>query len=232
MKKLLMVLLLAIFVVAVTVYGVGGRDRYSRIIKTNAIAHWKMNDNAASATVTDETGNYNGTYKDSSGNILTSTGASAGKILGALAFDGDEWVDIGGGPGSVMSVSFWVKQADVAGAERLIDLNGTDYILTVSGTVGVFGFTTKALYVDGVLGESGATTITTAWHHILVTASAAKNASNFDIGRKGADYFEGLIDNVMLFDRVLSADEVAFLYNSGRGTEILQLSRYRRRYHF
>lgn len=218
------------FVVAVTVYGVGGRDRYSHVIKTSPIAHWKMNDNAASATVVDEVGNYNGTYKDASGNINTSTGASAGRTLSALALDGDEWVDIGTGPTSVQTISFWVKQDDVAGVERLLALNSTDFIATSSGVLVVSGFATLTLYVDGVLGTNGVTTITTGWHHIVLTASAAKNASDFDIGREGANYMEGLIDNVMLFDRILSVDEITFLYNSGRGTEILQLSRYRNRY--
>jgi hypothetical protein len=59
------------------------------------VAHWKLDENAASATVSDETGNHDGTYKDGSGNINTSTGASTGHIDGALDFDGgDEYVDV------------------------------------------------------------------------------------------------------------------------------------------
>jgi len=41
------------------------------------IAHYKLNDNAASATVLDATGSYNGTYKDAGGNENTSAGSSA-----------------------------------------------------------------------------------------------------------------------------------------------------------
>lgn len=188
-------------------------------LNTAIVAHWGMNDNAASSTVIDNIGNYNGTYKDGGGNINTSTGASTGKVRGALAFDGDEWVDIGTGPTSVKSVSFWVKQDDVAGLEALLDLNGSDWIATNAGVITVTGFATAVLYVDGVVGVSGTTTITTAWHHIVVTASGAKNADNFDIGRIGAAYMQGLIDNVMLFDVELSATEVWRLYNNGRVTE-------------
>lgn len=124
-----------------------------------------------------------------------------------------QYIDIGTGPTSVKSISFWVNQDDVAGTERLIDLNGTDYILTVSGVVAVFGFTTAVLYVDGAVGASGTTTITTAWHQILVTASAAKNASNFDIGRKGADYMDGIMSDVRLYSHTLTAVEAFNLYS-------------------
>lgn len=59
------------------------------------IAHYKMNDDAATAVVVDETGNHNGTYKDAGGDLNTDTGASTGKTNGALAFDGtDEYVEI------------------------------------------------------------------------------------------------------------------------------------------
>lgn len=62
---------------------------------TDLIAWWKMNDNAASATVVDETGNHNGTYKDSGGDLNTETGSVAGKINNSLDFDGtDEYVEI------------------------------------------------------------------------------------------------------------------------------------------
>lgn len=57
------------------------------------IAHWKMDDNAASEVVTDETGNHDGAYQDTSGNLNTSTGASTGHIDGALDLDGtDEYI--------------------------------------------------------------------------------------------------------------------------------------------
>lgn len=186
-----------------------------------AVAHYKLNDNVASTAVVDELGDYDGVYKDGGGAINTSTGASTGVVNGALAFDGDEYVDVGAGPGSVKSVSFWVNQADVAGVESLLDLNGADFVITSAGVVTVSGFATAILYIDGAVGTSGSSTITANWHHIVVTASAAKNASDFDIGRIGANYMEGLIDNVMLFDRVLSADEVLALYNAGSGTEQL-----------
>ncbi|MFC1783404.1 LamG-like jellyroll fold domain-containing protein, partial [Planctomycetota bacterium] len=34
-------------------------------------------------------------------------------------------------------------------------------------------------------------------------------------------YWDGLIDNLMVFNKTLTADEIAFLYNGGNGIEAL-----------
>lgn len=54
------------------------------------VAHWKMNDNAASTTVIDAMGNYNGTYKSAGGNAYTADHDVAGKVNNALDFVGDD----------------------------------------------------------------------------------------------------------------------------------------------
>lgn len=123
------------------------------------------------------------------------------------------YLDIGAGPTSVKTMSFWVKQDDIAGNEYPLDLNGTDYISIESGVVTVYGLAGHTLYVDGVLGTSGVTTITTGPHLITLTDSTANNASDFDIGRVTAAYFDGIISDVRLYDRVLSAAEVLDIYN-------------------
>ena len=59
------------------------------------IAHYRMNDNTANSTVLDVTGNHNGNYKDSSGNINTDTGSTTAKVGSGLDFDGtDEYIEI------------------------------------------------------------------------------------------------------------------------------------------
>ncbi len=71
----------------------------------------------------------------------------------------------------------------------------------VVGTYGDFGV---KLYIDSVqVGSSGTTT------------AAASNANGFYIGRKRTGYmFNGTIDEVVLFNRSLTADEVQMLYQS------------------
>jgi len=55
---------------------------------SNLVAHWKLNDDAADPTIVDSVGENYGVYKDSGGNLNTSTGHTAGKISGGLLFDG------------------------------------------------------------------------------------------------------------------------------------------------
>lgn len=187
------------------------------------IAHWKCNDNAASTTVVDSVGSANGVYTDNVTGVNTSTGSVASKayVGTALDLDSDEWINVGNQAGSVKSISLWCNPDDVtAHTDYLIDLDGTNYITIVNGTVTVNGFaaSTEVIYVDGAI----ASTVTANWHHIVITATAGFTASDLDIGRlEGSGYFDGLIDNVMLFDMTLNIDEVKALYHGGHGTEIV-----------
>lgn len=123
------------------------------------------------------------------------------------------YIDIGTGPTTTKTIALWIKQDDVAGDEYPIDLNGTDYLSIESGVVTVNGLAGHSLYVNGASGTSGVTTITAGvWHHIAITDSTANDASDLDIGRVTAAYYDGLIADVLLYNRVLLRDEVASLY--------------------
>lgn len=54
------------------------------------IAHWKLNDNAASTTVIDAMGTYNGTYISAGGSANTADHGVVGKVNNALDFVGDD----------------------------------------------------------------------------------------------------------------------------------------------
>ncbi len=185
------------------------------------VGHWKLNDNAASTTVLDDLGANNGVYTDNVTGVNTSTGsvASNSGVGTALDLDTDEWINVGNAGVSVRSISMWINPDAVNVTGHLIDLNGTDFIKQTNATlsVGGFGGSTEVIYVDGVVG----TTITANWHHVVVTATASFTASDLDIGRlEGSEYFDGLVDNVMLFDTTLNIDQVKSLYGAGKGTEI------------
>lgn len=196
---------------------------------TGIVAHWKMNDNAAGTAVFDSVGTANGIYTDLATGVNTSTGSATGKTNTALDLDTDEWINIGNQTDSILTISMWVNEDSIAGNDYPIDLNGTDYISIETATVTKNGFAggTQVIYVDGVV----AATVTAGnWHHIVLTTTTGKTASDLDIGRlEGTGYFDGLIDNVMLFNRALSEKEVKILYNGGHGTEIVaDLDRIRR----
>lgn len=183
------------------------------------IAHWPLNDNAASAAVQDVAGTANGAYTDLAAEDNTEDGTTTGKVNSALDLDTDEWVNVGKQGGSVKTISLWCSPDAVNVTDYLIDLNGTDYITIVNGTVTVNGFaaSTEVIYVDGVV----ASTVTTAWHHIVITSTAGFLASDLEVGRlEGSGYFNGIMDNVMLFSDTLTAAEIRRLYNNGHGSEI------------
>jgi len=185
------------------------------------VGHWRCNDNAASTTVLDDLGANNGVYTDNATGVNASTGsvASSSGVGTALDLDTDEWVNVGNAGVSVRSISMWINPDAVNVTGYPIDLNGTDYVKHTNATLSVGGFagSTEVIYVDGVVGA----TITANWHHVVVTATASFTASDLDIGRlEGSGYFNGLIDNVMLFDTTLNIDQVKSLYGAGHGTEI------------
>lgn len=126
------------------------------------------------------------------------------------------YIDIGTGPTSVKTISFWAKPDDVAGVDPFIDLNGTDIIKATTGTVGLGGFSggITTPYIDAVVGTA---TITANWHHMVVTSTTARNASNFDIARvQETIYFDGLMADVRLYDVVLSAARISDIYQLQR----------------
>lgn len=151
------------------------------------VLHYKMNDNAATTTVIDSMGNYNGTAQRN-----TSLMATTGKIGGALDFDGTtDYINVGDSLQSVFqsdfSVSLWVKptegqpeegveEGDIFGVDDAI-ANGSDIEIwhytfwhPSYGDLGVLATTYKS---DGKgFGVSTGTTSAfnagqETWHHIV-----------------------------------------------------------------
>ncbi|MEK7129563.1 MAG: LamG-like jellyroll fold domain-containing protein, partial [Patescibacteria group bacterium] len=136
------------------------------------------------------------------------------QISYALDFDGsNDYVDIGTGPTSVKTVEFWVYPETTT--EYFINLTATtDYIWLNAGTVTATGFAAPIIYVNGAVSS---TLVADQWQHVVVTDTTAENASNFDIGRTAdLNYLEGKIDEVILYDDVRTAAEVANDYNARR----------------
>lgn len=114
---------------------------------------------------------------------------------------------------SIQTVSFWVKVLSTSTTEQIIDLNGTDYFTSVSGTVTVNGFGTDTIYVDGV---SGATTLTAGnWHHVAVTTTTGFSASALTFGNVSTNYGNMYLDEVKFFTSALTADQVKAEYTGG-----------------
>jgi len=156
------------------------------------------------------------TAYDRSGNSRNGTlvgGATKtiGKVGQAISFDGvDDYVNMSASYNGVKSVSFWIKPNTTT--QSILELNGTDKITASGGTIAVAGFNGDAtVYVNGAVSS----TITNDWKHVVVTTPTGLNATAFTLGLSGGVYFAGKLDEVRLYNRVLSASEVKQLYNIG-----------------
>lgn len=208
------------------------------LLKDHLIFHYKMNDDDATPTVVDETGNYDATYKDAGGDLNTDTGASTGKIKGALDFDGaDEYIDFGD---IVLvgefSISMWINPDSITYRTLLGDADNEDWLRI--NNAAILGIKINNI---GKTYTHGHTFTTGEWQHIVITRNSSNNISVYRngvkptatrnvsgtftpkyIGQENTSYFfDGLIDNVMLFNKELTSLEIKSLYNNGAGRETM-----------
>jgi len=145
-----------------------------------------------------------------------SAGWTEGKYNSAIEFNGSStYIDGFGAIGDVKTVSFWIKAGSLT--EEVMDLNGTQTITIGAGTISANGFTSPTIYVDG---KVSSTLPDTDWHHIAITTDTAVSASAVVIGKVGADYFTGTLDNVQLYPYARTADEIRLDYNAGVATHL------------
>ena len=101
--------------------------------------------------------------------------------------------------------STFLALEEVAGGST-IDISG--------GTLSANNFTSPTIYVDGVVSS---TLRAGSWHHVVIKTDTVVTADSVDIGRiSGTGNFNGFIDDVRIYNRALSADEIKRLYNLGR----------------
>ena len=90
--------------------------------------------------------------------------------------------------------------------------SGSHYVRINSGTVEAYGFSTPVIYIDGT---ATTTFPDTGWHQIMVTTNSSFNASNLVVGLAASNYYSGSIDDVRLYNRVLSTEEIGNIYRAG-----------------
>src|SRR3989344_904343 len=170
-----------------------------------------------------------------------------GKVgSGALDFDGsNDYVDAGSSSSlrfhtGDFTVTGWIKSDSLTGTRTL----GATYLDVNTGWF--FGtFNSKLGYYTNAWKSANTTLVTGQWYHIGITVDASGNyifylngnsdgsgastlpantTESFKIGAYGASgglgRFDGLIDEVRIYNRALSADEVMRLYKATSGTKI------------
>ncbi|HEU5004919.1 MAG TPA: capsid cement protein [Candidatus Saccharimonadales bacterium] len=212
-------------------------------LTTGLMSYWNL-DEASGTTVKDSV---NTNYGVANGTTIT-----GGKKNYARSFNGtSDYVDLGNGntlnQTSTLSISAWIKNNDptCSGVGSYIlggDNNGYGFYLLNGSCKVSFG-------KIGISGASGniAITDTTSWHHVVMTYSGSQlrfyvdgvadsanpvaystgfsTGSHYYLGgRSGSNYFKGSIDEVGLWNKVLSAQEVSDLYNGGNGDPYISSS--------
>jgi hypothetical protein len=136
----------------------------------------------------------------------------------------------------------WIYTASgVGGDVTLRNTDNSSLADAVANTIGAWRYTYVYATTQSTPGSSiwfvsnnGATTVyyddvslkpvlirypitdTTGWHHVVITTNTAVPASAVKIGKGGASYLNGSLDEVRVYNRALTAAEVTALYNAGR----------------
>ncbi len=212
-----------------------------RGITSGLVGHWTFDGQyLSSTTATDSSGNSN------SGTLTNGPVPTLGKLGQALSFDGtNDYVDVGA-PSTLavtsgFSASAWVKSSNLNGRRGVVSkvATGSDYIM-IETNGATFRVAAGNLSGTSTILSSG--TIDTNWHHVVFNydgttsslyvdgvfvTSAIVNLSPYGWNTGGvwllgghesgfASYYNGSLDDIRIYNRALSAAEVATLYNMGR----------------
>ncbi len=209
------------------------------------VGHWTMDGNKvnwATGTVIDSSGmGNNGTVV----NMATSTSISAGKIGQALKFDGtNDFVNVGDissyFSNQEATYSAWVRRTNntpssitQTGSWFFNTSNANNHYVWTDGNIYDGSFKTTRTTVG-----AGIVTDRTQWHFVTITRKAGANGWKFyqnateiasddggtweigtsvKIGQSDSTSYNffGLIDDVRIYNRALSASEITRLYQLG-----------------
>ena len=213
-------------------------------------AHYLLNDDAASTTVLDTTGNFNGTCS-----VNTDTINDTGKINGALHFNGSgNKVTLPASNSIVTNNTNW-SICCWANADTIHATNYRQPLrLCSSGTSACAAFdigqVNKAFYryrnsggtaVPIELGTIAAGT----WYFLCMTYDGTTYRGYLNAGTpvltvadfigfgavagqiggvSSTTWFDGLVDDARIYRHTLTADEITAIYNAGTGTEAENIS--------
>lgn len=202
-------------------------------ITTGLLSHWTLNETSGT-TAADSAGSNDGTMQ---GGMSAANDAADGRIDGGLAFDGtDDSIDTGFASDlSTYTVSAWVKADSDPSTASYSKI--TDRDANFSMNWNHMGMPTSCEHYDGAWRMAGATGLKgQTWYHITCTydgtdirmyvngveassvaaAAPVSTPASILIGAHLSwapdAFFAGVIDDVRLYNRALSATDVMALY--------------------
>jgi len=206
------------------------------------VAHYLMNDNAATKVVLDNKGSYNGTSVRNTDQLDTT-----GKINGALTFNGSsDYITIPtlGLGNTNFTYSLWVKPTDLSGGSNGQKIffnanseNSVFFQISYSNIgVSVYNSNNTGTYLTGPVANINEWVLvtftydgTTATLYINGSYFVSSLSGNPDLNNGGfvlgrfvsgyTAYYTGYIDDVRIYNIALSQAQITALYNVGGGTE-------------
>ncbi|MGB5725661.1 MAG: LamG-like jellyroll fold domain-containing protein [Thiogranum sp.] len=199
---------------------------------TGPLAHWKL-DETSGNTAVDSLGGHDGT-------LINGPTWGAGQLDGALSFDGNnDYINVPHDDTlslTTFSISAWIQPTALSGWQIVVSKSNStswNYYLGTSGSEIALGFNNSGSWTEFI--TSGAGLSTGQWYHLAgtfddatgegkvylngalihtgtTTASPPATSDAVTIGKSAAgEYWSGRLDDIRLFDRRLSAAEIAEL---------------------
>lgn len=110
---------------------------------------------------------------------------------------------------SVKTILFWVNPDTTT--EQFIDLDGgSNYIHVSGGNLTATGFSSPTYYVNG---SATQTMSADSWQMVAVTSATAETPTSIKLATDNSNYGDCSLKNLIIFNRVLSAQEIADIYN-------------------
>ncbi len=197
---------------------------------SSGLIDWWKFDESSGTVATDSAGGNTGTI------LNGPTFTSAGKLAGAVTFDGStQYVSVGN-PASLQlstaTLSAWIKTSNAGTSYRAIVAKGNAWDMYLKDNIFM-------IYDPGAAADrsTGINLADNAWHHVAVafnsgvasgttlyidgvlklttTLTVGNQTQSFNIASGGGiQDFAGTIDDVRIYNRILSADEVYGIYRT------------------
>lgn len=236
----LVILLSPISASAFTIFGWSFSDLFGSSLNRGLVGHWTFDGKHMISNVADASGkgNHGRLILGATGNTATTTGMG---VLGqAIVLDGlSDHVDSGNASNLQISngtVSAWVTTSNPGSGYRAIAAKQSAYgMFLFNNDLGIYDWGSNQWRSSGVNLNDG------IWHHVLLSFQSGVTNGTFlyldgvlvltttmTVGNQGAPFLIGhgnsstqqinaLIDDVRVYDRVLSEEEIGRLYTMGAG---------------
>jgi len=139
-------------------------------------------------------------------NTVTAFQIDSGLWVASLTGAATSYIDVGNIGESIQSACLWLFPDNII-SQSFMDLDGGTHSLETdgSGDVTATGWATPTFYVNAI---AATRLVVSTWNFVVVTTATAFTASDFDIGREAAAYFDGYVALCKLFGHALTVEEI------------------------